>query len=120
MVHRSEGVEAEYATPVPTKAARHTNMNFFMVDPLRCVSEPAMSRQMTEAVNGLERRVTRRYAVMRITRASRCDSVPLRVVAVNTMRGNTMALDDLRTEAPAELRGVLLQEHKCRVREGLV
>ena len=30
------------------------------------------------------------------------------------------ALDDVRTDALAELRGVLLQEHEWRVREGLV
>ena len=30
------------------------------------------------------------------------------------------ALDDVRTEALAELRGVLLQEHEWRMREGLV
>jgi hypothetical protein len=30
------------------------------------------------------------------------------------------ALDDVRTEALAELRGVLLQEHEWRAREGLV
>jgi hypothetical protein len=30
------------------------------------------------------------------------------------------ALDDVRTVALAELRGVLLQEHEWRVREGLV
>ena len=29
-------------------------------------------------------------------------------------------LDDVRTDALAELRGVLLQEHESRVREGLV
>jgi hypothetical protein len=30
------------------------------------------------------------------------------------------ALDDVRTDALAELRGVLLQEHEWRVRDGLV
>ena len=30
------------------------------------------------------------------------------------------ALDDVRTEALAEPRGVLLQEHEWRMREGLV
>ena len=30
------------------------------------------------------------------------------------------ALDDVRTDALAELRGVLIQEHKWRAREGLV
>ena len=30
------------------------------------------------------------------------------------------ALDDVRTEALAELRGVLLQEHEWRTKEGLV
>ena len=30
------------------------------------------------------------------------------------------ALDDVRTDALAELRGVLLQEHEWRAREGLV
>ena len=30
------------------------------------------------------------------------------------------ALDDVRTDALAELRGVLLQEHAWRAREGLV
>ena len=30
------------------------------------------------------------------------------------------ALDDVRTDALAELRGVLLQEHEWRMREGLV
>ena len=30
------------------------------------------------------------------------------------------ALDDVRTDALAELRGVLLSEHEWRVREGLV
>jgi hypothetical protein len=30
------------------------------------------------------------------------------------------SLDDVRTEALAELRGVLLQEHEWRAREGLV
>jgi hypothetical protein len=30
------------------------------------------------------------------------------------------ALDDVRTEALAELRGVLLQEHEWRRRDGLV
>ena len=31
-----------------------------------------------------------------------------------------LALDDVRTDALAELRGVLLQEHECRMSKGLV
>jgi len=31
-----------------------------------------------------------------------------------------LALDDVRTDALAESRGVLLQEHECRMSKGLV
>jgi hypothetical protein len=45
-----------------------------------------------------------------------------KLLALTVVEGESIlwALDDPTTDAFAELRGVLLREHECRVCEGLV